>query len=57
MSDLSALLFKLFKLLSTFFNLSISNLSTSDFKLAKSVFLARDDVSTRVALFKSAFVA
>ena len=57
MSDLSTLLFKLFKLLSTFFSLSISNLSTSDFKLAKSVFLARDDVSTRVALFKSAFVA
>ena len=57
MSDLSTLLFKLFKLLSTFFNLSISNLSTSDFKLAKSVFLARDDVSNRVALFKSAFVA
>ena len=29
------------------------NLSTSDFKLAKSVFLAKDDASTAVAFFKS----
>ena len=50
MSNLSALLFKL---LGTFFNLSMSNLSTSDFKLAKSVFLAKSDVSTPVAFFKS----
>ena len=41
-SDLSTLL-KLLKLVSTFFNLSMSNLSTSDFKLAKSAFLAKDD--------------
>ena len=35
----------------------MSNLSTSDFKLAKSVFLAKDDVSTPVGFFKSVFVA
>ena len=45
-------IFKLFKPLGTFFNLSISNLSISDFKLAQSVFLA-----TPVAFFKSSFVA
>ena len=33
------------------------DLSTSDFKLAKSGFLAKSDVSTPVALSKSAFVA
>ena len=36
----STLFFKLFKLVSTFFNLSKSNLSTLNFKLAKSTFLA-----------------
>ena len=40
----------------TFFNLSISKLSTSDFKLAKSVFLAKFNVFTPVAFFKSAFL-
>ena len=35
----------------------MSNLSTSDFKLAKSVFLAKDDVSTLFVIFKSDFVA
>ena len=38
-------------------NLSISNLSTSDFKLAKSSFLAYCDSSTPAAFFKSDFVA
>ena len=56
-SYLSTLLFQLLKVVGPFFNLSISNLSTSDFKLVKSVFLANFDVSTPVALFKSAFVA
>ena len=37
-TNLSNLLFKLIKPLGTYFNLSMSNLSTSDFKLAKSVF-------------------
>ena len=45
-SNLSALLFQLLEPLGTFFNLSIYNL-----------FLAKDDVSTPVAFFKSAFVA
>ena len=45
------------KLVGTFFNLSISYLSISDFKLAKSTFLANFDVSTIVAIFKSALVA
>ena len=53
---LSTLLFKLLKLIGTIFNLSISNLSTSDFKSAKSVFLAKSDVSTTAAFFKN-FVA
>ena len=35
----------------------MSNLSASDFKVAKSVFLAKSVVSTPVAFFKSAFVA
>ena len=39
------------------FNLPISNSSISDFKLAKSVFLANYDVSASAALFKSDFVA
>ena len=54
--NLSTLLFKSIKPLGTFFNLSMSNLCTSDFKLAKSVFLANSDVSTPVASYKSAFV-
>ena len=55
--QLSTLFFKLPKLFGTLFNLSISNLSTSDFKLVKSTFLANSDVSTSVAFLKSAFVA
>ena len=55
--NLLTLLFKLFKLVGRHFNLSISNLSTSDFTLAKSNFLAKDDVSTPAVFFKSAFVA
>ena len=35
----------------------MSNLSTSYFKLTKSIYLAKDDVSTDVAFFKSVFVA
>ena len=35
--NLSTLIYKSLKLIGTFFNLSISNLSTSDFKLAKLV--------------------
>ena len=50
-SNLSTLLFKLLKLVGTFFSLSISNLSTSDFTLAKSTFLAKDYVSIPVAFF------
>ena len=56
-SNLSTLLFKLLKLVGRFYNLSISNLSTSDIKLAKSTFLAKDDVSVSVVFFKSIFVA
>ena len=56
-SNLSTLLFYLVKLLGIFFNSSISNLFTSDFQLAKSVFLAKDDKSTPVAIFKSPLVA
>ena len=55
-SNLSALLFKLPKLLGTFSNLSMSNLSTSDFEFAKSVFLAKSDVSTPAAFFESVFL-
>ena len=43
------LLLKLLKLFGTFLNLPLSNLSTSDFKLANSLFLAKSDVSTPVA--------
>ena len=46
MFNLSTLLFKLFKQIGIFFNLAMSSLSTSDFKLAKSAFLAKSDVST-----------
>ena len=56
-SNLSTLLFKLLKLVATFFNLSVSIWSASDFKLAKSVFLAKDYVSTHVAFFKFVFIA
>ena len=56
-STLSTLIFKLHKLVGRFYNLSISNLSTSDIKLAKSTFLAKDDVSVPVVFFKSIFVA
>ena len=57
MSHLSTLLFKLFKPIGTFFDLSISNLSTSDFKVAKSVLLAKYDGSTGAAFLKSVFIA
>ena len=56
-SSLSTLFFKLLKLLGTLFNFSISDLSTSDFKLAKSVFLAKSNVSTPAAIFKSGLLA
>ena len=56
-SNLSILLFKLFKLVSIFFNLAISNLSSSDFKLGNSNVLANFDVSTSAAFFKSFFAA
>ena len=52
-SNLPTLLFNLLKLVWTFFSLSISNLSTLDFKLAQSTFLAKDYVSIPVAFFKS----
>ena len=55
--NLFALLSKLFKPVGTFSSLSLSNLPTSDFKLAKSTFLANFDVLTTVALLKYAFVA
>ena len=55
MSNLSTLFFKLLKLLGIFFNLSISNLSISDFKLAKPFFLAKVDASTPVAIFQICF--
>ena len=48
-SSFSALLSKLIKLLGAIFNLTISNSSTSDSKLAKSVLLAKSSVSTSVA--------
>ena len=41
------------KLVCTIFSLSISNLSTLDFKLAESVFLANFDVLTPTAFLKS----
>ena len=44
-SNLSAF-FKLFELVGTFFNWSISNLSTLEFELAKSTFSAKFDIST-----------
>ena len=58
-SNSSTSRFKLFKLLGTFFKLSISNLFASDFKLAESVLLPKSDVSipVSIAFFKLAFVA
>ena len=55
-TELPTLFFKLIELVGTFFNLSISNFSLLDFKLAKPTFLANFDVSTPVAVLKSAFV-
>ena len=49
--------FRLLKLLGTFFNLSISNLSILDLKLDKSNFIADFDESTPIVSFKSAFFA
>ena len=57
MSNLSTVRCKLLKLVGTFFNLSISNRSTSAFKLTRSDFAANLDVSIPVAAFKSNFVA
>ena len=54
-SNLSALFFKLLKLLATLFGSSISYLSTSDLKLTKSVFLAKFDISIPIAFFKCTF--
>ena len=54
-SNLSTLL--LIKFAGRYFNVSISNLSISDFKLAKGTFLAKDDASILAAFFKSVFVA
>ena len=50
-SNLFTLLFKLFKAVGTFFNLLIPYLSTLDFKLAKSTFLANFDVSAHDVVF------
>ena len=46
----------MFKLVGRFFNLSIFYSSTSDFKLAKSAFLAKEDVLTHGVFLKSIFV-
>ena len=54
---LSTLLSNLFKPVGTFFNLSKSYFTTSDFKLAQSVFLAKSDVSTPATILRSASVA
>ena len=48
--------FKLFKCARTVFNLSISHLSTSLFKLIKSTFLANDDGSTPVGFLHQVFL-
>ena len=45
----------MFKPLGTFFDLSISYLPTSEFKLAKSDFLGKSDRSTPVDIFKLDF--
>ena len=54
---LSILLFILLKLLASFSNVSISKLSISDIKIAKSAFLANFDLPTPVTFFKSGFAA
>ena len=51
LTSLSTTLLRLNKSKGTVFNLSISILSTSAFKLAKSDFAAKLDVSTPVAFF------
>ena len=56
-SNLSFFFFRLLKLLGTFFNLSISNLSILDLKLDKSNFIADFNESTPIVSFKSAFFA
>ena len=43
-------------LIIAFFDLSMSTFSTSDFKLAKSIWLAKFDVSTPVAFLVSTLV-
>ena len=56
-SKLSTLFFKLFQPLGTFTSLSISNFSKRNFKLAKSLFLAKSDVLTPTVFFKLDFGA
>ena len=51
LTTLFTTLLSLHKSTGTVFNLSISNSSTSDFKLTKSTFLAKSDLSTPVAFF------
>ena len=55
--NIFTLLFKLSILFGKFFNLSISNLSTLDYKLSESTFLENFDASITLAFFKSVFVA
>ena len=56
-TSLSTTLLRLIEPAGTVFNLSISILSTSAFKLAKSDFAAKLDVPNSVIPFKSDFVA
>ena len=56
-SNSSTLLFKSLKLVATFFSLSKPNLSTLDFKLTKSTFLANLNVLMPAAFLKFDFVA
>ena len=56
MPELFTSVFKLFKFVRTIFNLSISHLSTSLFKLIKSTFLANDDGSTPVGFLHQVFL-
>ena len=56
-TSLSTTLLRSIEPAGTVFNLSISILSTSAFKLAKSDFAAKLDVSNSVTPFKSDFVA
>ena len=51
MSNLSTLLFKLLKPLGTLSKLSVTSLSTSDFKLTKSAFLGKSDAWKPVVFF------